>query len=296
MGDFSMAYPELGPAPAIEFECSPAPPVPSGHMSKEEKVKLTRHQKLMLIVGLAVSATIAVFIFPPLPQNPHYHDFADQREILGISNFWNVATNVPFALVGLLGIHLLVDGPLKGGLPELRWAYLYLFLGMLLVGAGSSYYHLHPSNETLLWDRMPLTLSIMAFVSIVVGEHISITVGRRLLWPLLALGLASVVYWHATEAAGQGDLRPYIIVQFLPMALIPVVLLMFPSHFSKPGYLWAVLGAYAVAKILELEDGPVFHALGGIVSGHSLKHLCAAVGGYAFLMALQKRRHIDKSP
>jgi ceramidase len=258
-------------------------------------MELNRHQKIMLIVGIAVSVTIAVFFFPPLPQNLHYHDFADQRGLLNIPNFWNVVTNFPFVLVGLLGIHLLVDGPLKGGIPELRRAYLYLFLGVLLVGAGSSYYHLHPSNETLLWDRMPLTLAIMAFVSIVVGEHISITAGRRLLWPLLLVGLASVVYWHATEAAGHGDLRPYFIVQFLPMALIPVVLLLFPSHFSKPGYFWAVLGAYAVAKILELEDGVVFHALGGFISGHSLKHLCAATGGYAFLMALQKRRLTEKA-
>lgn len=136
---------------------------------------------------------------------------------------------------------------------------------------------------------MPLTVAIMALLSVLIGEQISIQAGRRLLGPLVVVGLASVLYWDATEAAGRGDLRPYVLVQFLPLVLIPVMLLLFRSCFSKTGYLWAILGAYAVAKILELEDEAVFHALGGI-SGHSLKHLFAALGTYAYLLALQKRR------
>ncbi len=257
---------------------------------------LTRRRKLILINGFVVFVVVAGSFFPPVPQDPQFHDFADKREILGIPNFWNVVTNFSFVLVGLLGIHRLVHGTLRGALDELRLAYLYIFLGMLLVGIGSSYYHLDPSNRTLLWDRMPLTMPFMAFVSVLVGEHIGVTVGRRLLWPLLVVGVASVVYWHWTEAAGHGDLRPYAIVQFLPMVLIPIVLLLFPSRLSDTGYIWAVLGAYALAKLLEVADGIVFDALGGAISGHSLKHLIAALGGYVFLMALQKRRPAEAAP
>ena len=252
-----------------------------------------RRWKLALLLGLVAAGIMVALIVPPWPQNPHYHDFADQREILGVPNFWNVVTNLPFALVGLLGIHLLVDGPPKGGLWELRIGYMYVFLGALLVGAGSGYYHLHPTNQTLLWDRMPLTVAFMALVSVLVGEHINISAGRRLLWPLLVAGLTSVVYWYATEAEGRGDLRPYFLVQFLPMALVPVILLLFPSRLSKTGYIWGLLGAYTVAKILELYDADVFHALGGI-SGHSLKHLFAALGCYSFLLALRNRRPSDQ--
>src|SRR5260221_6159244 len=255
---------------------------------------LPRPRKLILIGGVAVSAAIATLFVPPLPQDLHYHDFADQRELLGIPNFWNVVSNFPLVLVGLLGFHLLVEAPLNGGLNELRRGYLYFFLGVLLVGIGSSYYHLHPSNQTLLWDRMPLTIAFMALVSVLVGEHISVPAGRRLLWPLLVVGLASVLYWHASEAAGHGDLRPYFLVQFLPMALIPLLLLLLRSRLSTTGYLWAVLGLYAVAKILELEDGAVFDALGGI-SGHSLKHLCAALRAFAYLIALRNRRPVAEA-
>jgi len=255
-------------------------------------MKLTHRRKVALIVGIAALAMAITFVFPPLAQDLHYHDFADGREILGIPNFWNVVSNFPFVFVGLLGLHEMAGAPLKGALSELRLSYLYVFLGLLLVGIGSSYYHAHPSNATLLWDRMPLTIAFMGFVSALVGEHVSIPVGRRLLWPLLAVGLASVIYWYATETIGRGDLRLYFLVQFLPMGLIPLILLLFGSRLSKSGYIWAVLGAYTVAKILELEDRAVFDMLGGI-SGHSLKHLAAALGGYIIVAALRNRRPIE---
>ncbi len=252
-------------------------------------MNLSCDRKLLLMLGMVGAAIVAVFFFPPIPQDPHYHDFADQRVLLGIPNFWNVVSNFPFVVVGLLGLHLLVQGPLTGGIPALRLGYLSFFLGVLLVGGGSSYYHLHPSNQTLVWDRIPLTVAIMALLSVLIGEQISIQAGRLLLGPLVVVGLASVLYWDATEASGRGDLRPYVLVQFLPIVLIPVMLLLFRSCFSTTRYFWAILGTYAVAKILEIKDGAVFHALGRI-SGHSLKHLFAAVGTYAFLLALRKRR------
>jgi hypothetical protein len=113
-----------------------------------------------------------------------------------------------------------------------------------------------------------------------------------LLWPLLALGLLSVAYWHFTEEAGHGDLRLYIIVQYLPMALIPLILLFFPSKFSHVRLIWALLGAYGLAKLLELADEPVF-SLFHVVSGHTLKHLVAALGAYVFLHALRRRHLLD---
>src|SRR5258708_33965490 len=115
-------------------------------------MSLTRRQKLILIGGVAVSAEMATLLVPPLPQDLHYHDFADQRELLGIPNFWNVVSNFPLVLVGLLGFHLLVDGPLNGGLNELRRGNRDFFLGVLLVGRVASAYHRHPSDPTLLWD------------------------------------------------------------------------------------------------------------------------------------------------
>ena len=162
------------------------------------------------------------------------------------------------------------------------------FVGMAGVALGSSYYHLNPSNETLFWDRLPMTIAFMAFCSVIVSENLSIELGSRLLWPLVCIGFLSVIYWTYTEGLGRGDLRPYALVQFLPALLIPMILLMFKSAFASNRYIWAMLGSYVLAKIAEALDGPIFDVL-GYLSGHSIKHLIASAGGILFCLALVSR-------
>jgi len=238
---------------------------------------------------IAVAAIGAVFHVPPIPQNPAYHRFADHRMIFGIPNFWNVISNLPFLLVGLLGMGGLARRELARGLPELRAVYWTVFVGVGAVAFGSSYYHWAPSNATLVWDRLPMTVAFMAFFAAIVGERIDVQAGRRLLVPLLAVGIGSVFYWHFGELRGTGDLRPYAVVQFLPMILIPLILILYPASVRSSGYLWLVLLLYGASKLAELWDSTIFHALGGL-SGHSIKHLVAALGTCCFLLALQRRR------
>lgn len=240
------------------------------------------------LVALSVVAIAGMFLVPPIAQDPAYHAFADQRTLWGIPHCVNALSNLPFMLVGLLGLLALSPGCPAGGLDALLPSYRAFFAGLLLVGLGSLYYHLDPNNATLVFDRLPMTISFMAFFAAIVGEHVSVELGRRLLWPLIGLGIATVVYWHLTERAGHGDLRPYGLVQFLPLLLMPLILLRYPSRFTGTSYLWTVLAAYALAKGAEAADEWIFRTT-GFISGHSLKHLLAAAGGYALLLALQRR-------
>ena len=136
-----------------------------------------------------------------------------------------------------------------------------------------------------------MTVVFMAFFSVIIGEHISPRTGQLLLYPLLAIGVASIVYWQVSEEAGRGDLRLYLIVQFLPMMLIPLILLSFPSRLSRVRLIWGVLGAYALAKFFELGDEWVY-SFSQIISGHTLKHLAAALGMYMLLVAIRQRRPV----
>lgn len=247
--------------------------------------------KPALILGAAVLAIIAAFLFPPIPQDTSYHEFADRERWCGVPNFRNVVTNLSFLLVGLAALKTLGRGVPTGTLPQIRTSYFVFFVGIALIGPGSAYYHLNPNNATLVWDRLPMTVSFMAFVSIIVGEYISGQAGQKLLWPLILLGIASIVYWHTTEQAGHGDLRPYGLVQFLPMLLIPLILLLYPPSFTGTGYVWALLGFYGVAKLAELFDEPIFQALYPL-SGHALKHVLAASAAYCFLLGLRRRKPI----
>jgi hypothetical protein len=231
-----------------------------------------------------------MFFLPAIPQDQSYHSFADRRELFGIPNFWNVVSNIPFLIVGALGVIALLSSTSRGYLLQLRTLYVTFFVGAFLTGLGSIFYHWNPSNETLLWDRLPMTISFMAFLSIIIGEHIEPKMGHGLLWPLVLFGVSSVLYWYISELQGHGDLRPYIIVQFLPILIIPLILLSLPSRLSKVFYLWFVIAAYGLSKVMELLDQSIFEALGA-VGGHPLKHVTAAAGVYVFYLALKHRRY-----
>ena len=246
--------------------------------------------KLALLIGLAGLLIISVFLLPPIPQDAAYHQFADKHSYCGISNFWNVLSNLPFLLIGLLGAWDIVRGRLAI-LPEFRVGYLTFFIGVGLVGPGSAYYHLTPGNASLLWDRLPMTIAFMALFTLVIAEYLSVPAAQRLLWPMVFIGIFSVFYWYVTESKGHGDLRPYAVVQFLPMLLMPLILLFFQPTFSGEAYLWAMIGAYAGAKLTESLDEPIFR-LFHVISGHSIKHLLAALGAYFFWLGLRRRKKL----
>ena len=242
------------------------------------------------LLGLSLFAIVVVFLFvEPYPQPQSYHAFADDRTLLGIANFWNVATNIFFLIPGIAGLWMLRSRDHAGTVSGLYPAYHLLFAGVLLTAFGSGWFHLAPNNDTLFWDRLPMTIAFMSLLAIIVGEHVSVRLGRRLLWPLLAIGAASVLYWDYSESQGAGDLRLYGLVQFLPILLLPTILLMYRSVFDRTAFVWVVFFLYALAKIFEQLDATLY-SLGEIISGHSIKHVCAALGPIVLIYGGMKRR------
>lgn len=251
---------------------------------------LAPRAKRALLFALSLLAASAALAAPRLPQDPAYHRFADARPFAGIDRFADVASNLPFLLVALAGFAALTravsgpgDGPRRAYLP-----YGCFFLGLALTCAGSIRYHLHPANETLIWDRLPMTVAFMAFMAIVIQERIGLRTGLVALGPLIALGAASVAYWHLTEIAGRGDLRPYALVQFGPLIAAPLIMALYRGPYLRASDLLVMLALYGAAKALELADGRIFE-LTGWISGHTLKHLAAAAAGLRVVAALRRR-------
>jgi hypothetical protein len=243
--------------------------------------------------------TIVIFVvdllLPRIPQPQSYHMFADQRSFLGIPNFGDVVSNVPFAIFGLLGLIFL----LRSSSEQLsehfldkreRWFYLIIFTGLVLTAFGSSYYHLEPSNARLVWDRLPMTVVFMSLVAALIAERIDLRIGLWLLPVLLLIGVSSVFQWYISELRGVGDLRFYATVQTYSVLFLFMALL-FPPRYTFGSDLAIVAGFYVLAKVLESLDKPIFR-LGQIVSGHTLKHLAAALAGYWILRMIKRRRPI----
>ena len=226
-------------------------------------------RRAYLILLLMVATLIAVMALPPIAQDPSYHDFADRRGFLGIPNFLDVTTNLAFLAVGIAGVWLCANG--RGAMGA-RWSWMACFIGVALVSAGSGYYHLAPDNGTLVWDRVPMSVGFMGLLVAVLAEHLNLRLEKILLTPAILLGIASVVIWHVAD-----DLRLYAWVQFMPLLVIPAVLCLFDSPYTHRRLLLVALAIYAVAKLAEHYDRAVFEVTGGIISGHSLKHLLAAL-------------------
>lgn len=255
--------------------------------------------RLAVFLGLAVLAAAWLWSRPAMPQHSDYHHFADQRTLFGVPHFWNVVSNIPFLVVGALGLCFLFqpdivrpDGPFLESAE--RWPYALCFVGVGLTSFGSTYYHLDPTNDRLLWDRLPMALGFTSLFAAQIAERINVRLGIRLLWPMAAFGVATVLYWHWTEQQGRGDLRPYYFVQFYPAIGLPLLLLLFPPRYTRTLDLIVVMGLYVAAKLFEHPgDAPLF-ALGGWMSGHTLKHLTAALAVYWVLRMLQKRRRVGQ--
>jgi hypothetical protein len=246
----------------------------------------------LLIVITAVVAAIALLL-PRIPQPQSYHMFADQRGFLGIPNFGDVVSNLPFAVVGLWGLVFLLRSnsdhdPVSFIDRRERWPYLIVFGGLVLTAFGSAYYHLRPGNSRLVWDRLPMTIVFMSLVSAIIAERISPRTGLWLLPVLLVIGLGSVLQWYLSELRDAGDLRFYSAVQAYSTLFLFVALLL-PSSYTRRADLAIVAGFYVLAKVLEILDRQIFE-LGHVVSGHTLKHLAAAAAGYWILRMLLNRR------
>jgi hypothetical protein len=249
---------------------------------------IPRLKALLLLIVPAIVIAVVALLLPPIPQPLAYHNFADQREWLGIPNFGDVASNLPFAIIGIWGLILLSQRQaVKFDDPRERWLYIVMFAGLILTAFGSAYYHLAPGNARLVWDRIPIMIVFMALLTAVIAERVSVSAGLWLFPVLQAAGVGSVLLWRAGELRGHGDLRFYAAVQVYAILVLLLVLLL-PAKYTRGSDFAAVVGFYVLAKVLEEADRQLF-ALGHIVSGHTLKHLAAAAAGYWILRMLQKR-------
>lgn len=251
----------------------------------EDRV-ITPVRRAILILLLLFVTLGVMMLLPPITQDLMYHAFTDRRALLGIPSFLNVVTNLPFLAVGLAGIILCTRKP---GIIGACRAWQSFFIGVTLIGLGSSYYHLAPDNNTLVWDRLPMSIGFMGLLVAVISEHVNVRLEKILLTPVIFVGVASVIYWHYTD-----DLRLYVWVQFIPLLAIPALLFIYKSPFPHRGMLIAALGIYAASKVAEYYDQFVFDWTSSLISGHSLKHLLAALAPFLVYLML-KRRTVKQS-
>jgi hypothetical protein len=243
--------------------------------------------------AISIGFLLAAVLVAPMPQPLSYHAFADCRTLFGVVNFFNVVSNVPFLIGGVLGLRLIWSGRVTFIDPREQLPYLVFFLGAVLTCFGSAYYHGAPDNARLVWDRLPMTLGFAGLVAATVSERVDPKLGRLALWPLLLLGMFTVIYWYGSELRGAGNIIPYGAYQVWSVLIIVLLLLAYPARRYSHGALlgWAAAW-YGLAKVFETFDLQIYRLLGSSLSGHTIKHVLASFAVFAIVRQLRVRHRI----
>jgi hypothetical protein len=254
------------------------------------------------LIGAAVLLLLLALLVPDLAGTaPASAQLADIRTLAGLPNAMDVLSNLPFLVVGLLGLyrlHGLENAHDQSAVPPfvhdelptnaLDCAWLF-FAGLVLVAAGSAFYHLQPDDALrLTGDRAAMAVVFAGVIGLAVCDRVS----QRAGWPAaciaLGAGLLAVAVFQET-----GNVTPWAVVQFGGMALVLAMALLRPAPGATRAMrlkLGWILACYALAKACEMADGTIFEATQQLISGHSLKHLVAALAALPVLQAVSSLR------
>lgn len=236
---------------------------------------------LLLITFITLSLLWPVL---PLQDNPTYFDFADKRFWLGLQNTADVLSNIPFMLAGLYGFWVIAKNK---NLPRsYKHALLILSVGAFLTCFGSMHFHLNPNEGTLYWDRMPMTIGFSGVVSLVILDRLNQKKGQLISSLLIAWGFLSVTGWHLHWFT----LRPYLLLQYGCIIFTLLTILFTKSHLVNNRSMLIALGFYVFAKVTEKLDLAIYEKGQYIISGHTLKHLLAAVAIFLIFRIFQRKK------
>jgi len=117
-------------------------------------------------------------------------------------------------------------------------------------------------------------------LGIATSERISLRAGHAVVVLMTAAGLLAA--WIALK-----NLTPWAVVQFGGMALAVGLTLTRPLPGAIGVRLGGVIAFYVLAKLFESSDAVIFGATQHIISGHTLKHLAAALAALPVITALR---------
>ena len=249
-----------------------------------DTIDARRRRALPWLCALALALLALPFLLPAMPQPQDYHDFADRRGRLGIPNCNDVVSNAAFLFAALAGAWAMRVAAFRAMPDAPRRAYGMMFAGLALTAFGSAYYHWAPSDARLVWDRLPMTLVFMPLLAATLTERLHWRSGLPLV-ALCLLGIASVASWKFG-----GNLVPYLVAQVGAILLLLACLLLLPSAWTGRGALFAALGWYLVAFLCERGDHAVFAFTNGTISGHTCKHIAAALAFFCIAAMLRRQQ------
>ncbi|KAL6344687.1 hypothetical protein AAG906_002593 [Vitis piasezkii] len=234
---------------------------------------LHRVKQTRMWVAVCLCWLCLMFATPKIPHSPKHHLFADMRNFLGVPNTLNVITNYPFLVLGVLGFVLCLSGNffVISSRAEV-WGWALYYAGTTSVAFGSSYYHLKPDDNRVIWDKLPIMIAYSSLFASFIMERVGEMIGLTCLFTLNLVALVGVACERAFN-----DLRLCMMFQLIPGIAIPAMTFMFTPKYTHSRYWLCATGVYLLAKFESVADNKVYRATWYLISGHSLEHLCSVI-------------------
>jgi len=240
----------------------------------------TRHAEIALAAAVLLLTLLAALL-PAIPLPAGYHNFADQRTWLGLPHAMDVLTNLPFTAMAVWGLVRLRRLP-AGCVSAAQRALTGVFCGgLMLTTLCSSFYHWAPDNAGLCIDRLGMSLAFAGLLGLAAADRISDRAGLA-----LSVFVAIAAPAYALIADWAGNMTPWAVLQGAGLALLTALALRRPRDGALAFSISALIALYLLAKLLELADHPVFALTQGWISGHSAKHVAAALAAWPVVRAL----------
>ncbi|MDO5290448.1 MAG: hypothetical protein Q4F13_12550 [Pseudomonadota bacterium] len=239
-----------------------------------------------LLAAVALPTLLAALL-PAVALPEGYHDFADQRTLLGIPYAMDVLTNLAFALAGAWGLWVLRRVPHGGVSAGQRALAAVFFTGLVLTAASSGYYHvMGPDDAGLCIDRLGMAVAFAGVLGLAAADRVSARAGG---WLAALVGVGAVgtavLHWQT------GNMTPWTVLQGGGLVLLALLAMRRPLPGALGFSVVGVIAWYAASKVLEMADAPVFAFTQQIISGHSAKHLVAALAAWPVIRMLVKREN-----
>jgi hypothetical protein len=236
--------------------------------------------EISFLTGLIILILLAIFL-PSIEQNQNYHNFADQRVLFGVNNAFDTLSNLAFIIVGILGLVNFYNNQYIKISNSFSVILNLFFISIILIGLGSSFYHLSPNDFTLVFDRLAMSLVFASILAMLAYLKISPRFGLHTLAELLILAPLTVLIWNYN-----GNLTPYVVLQFGGIILVILTLLLTKTRMQGPCFTSLII-LYGAAKLVEFYDEKIFNLSQNLISGHTLKHLIAALAVIIFVSPLK---------
>lgn len=232
---------------------------------------LNRRCALFALLAMTLAIAMGLLTWGPIVLQADAHDYADGRSLFGVTNGVNAAFCLPMLAAGVWGWRAVN----RGGWPStLKTPWRWCFACIAVTAGSALCYHLAPGAHSYLLAQSAAAASFILLLCSFLAERVHARFGsRRACATALAVaGLAAAL----SSLAASTDLRPLLLLQLLPVLLIPAGALSLPGLHTRKSDWLLILGLYALARASDLGDDSVLLATGGVISGHALMHLCMA--------------------